>query len=518
MTLATTTNRISYAGNGVTTAFSYPYRHLTSADLVVVETDDDTGEETVKTITTHYTHTGVGSATAGYSSATVTFLSAPATGKTITIYRDPALTQGVDLEENDSLPVNEVEKALDKLTMQMQRQNELTAWALKFPETETPSETRLPIESERASKYLGFNSDGEPIATAGTTDATPISSYMATVVDDETAAAARTTLGIDGASGNIAAGDLASAAIGSLINGGITATTAANALTIALKDASGSDASSTSPVKIPFRNSTATTGTPVVRSVTGALSMVVDSGSTLGHISAVNQYIYVYALDNAGTVELAVCGTRVDERSLQTTTAVGTTGVADSKTTLYSTTARTNVPVRLIARLKSNQAVAGTWATAISEIALDPLSRTKQERSQIIVNSGNGVGATNTVVRRFSTTELTMGSAITYADSAANGGTFTINEDGIYAMEFVDVRSGATMVMGMSLNSNQLTTSPHLITAAHRLAICTTPAADQYGHVSSTRFLQAGDVVRCQVAAANVTDATVRFSICKVAD
>ena len=153
-------------------------------------------------------------------------------------------------------------------------------------------------------------------------------------------------------------------------NIGLTASVAANALTIALKGADGSDPSSTNPVDIVFRNATATTGTPSVVTSTAATSVVVSSGSTLGHVSAVDQYVYVYAINNAGTIELAVCRTFVGNESIVTTTGEGGGGAADSGTVVYSTTARSNVAIQLIGRLKSNQAAAGTWATAIAEISL----------------------------------------------------------------------------------------------------------------------------------------------------
>lgn len=148
-----------------------------------------------------------------------------------------------------------------------------------------------------------------------------------------------------------------------LLNLAISATVAANALTIALKDKAGSDPSAGSPVKIAFRNATETNGTYNLRSVTGALSVVVSSGSTLGHESAIPYPIYVYALDNAGTVELAVSTTLQPQSRIQSTTAEGGAGASDSPSVIYSTTARTNVPIRLIGKLISNQTTAGTWAT-----------------------------------------------------------------------------------------------------------------------------------------------------------
>lgn len=111
MTISSTTNRVSYTGNGVTTAFSFPYKFLVNADLIVYE------DGVVQVITTDYTITGAGDDAGG----TVTFVVAPANGLEIVIVRDPAITQGLDLVENDSLPAESVEDAFDKLTMIAQR-------------------------------------------------------------------------------------------------------------------------------------------------------------------------------------------------------------------------------------------------------------------------------------------------------------------------------------------------------------------------------------------------------------
>lgn len=162
---------------------------------------------------------------------------------------------------------------------------------------------------------------------------------------------------------------------GDIINCALAASVGSSALTVSLKGADGSDPSATNPVYITFRNATSATGTPVTRAVTSALSVVVSSGSTLGHASAVTQYVYVYAIDNAGTVELAVSGQKVfEEGTIVSTTAEGGAGAADSGNVLYSTTARSNIACRLLGRLTSSQATAGTWATAISEISLLPFN------------------------------------------------------------------------------------------------------------------------------------------------
>lgn len=171
----------------------------------------------------------------------------------------------------------------------------------------------------------------------------------------------------------------------SMLNHSLTAAVAASALTIALVGSNGSNASATNPIRISFRSSTAATGTYVARYITAALSTVISSGSTAGHASAIASYLYIYAIDNAGTVELAWSSSIFDEGTRQSTTAEGGAGAATSRTTLYSTTARSNVGIRLIGRFSSTQATAGTWATAIAEISLPPFHSLKSKQPLVTV-------------------------------------------------------------------------------------------------------------------------------------
>ena len=141
----------------------------------------------------------------------------------------------------------------------------------------------------------------------------------------------------------------------------ITASVAANALTVTL-----------SATTLDFRSATLTSGAVVARTIASPISVVVSSGSTLGTVSAVQSRIVVLAIDNAGTVELAVVniagGNDLSETGLISTTAEGGAGAADSASTVYSTTARTNVAYRVVGYVESTQATAGTWATAPSTI------------------------------------------------------------------------------------------------------------------------------------------------------
>lgn len=128
---------------------------------------------------------------------------------------------------------------------------------------------------------------------------------------------------------------------------------------------------SASALSLDFRSATLGSGT--VTRVTGTPSnLVISSGSTLGTTSGVQSDIAVLAINNAGTIELAAANmsglSTLSESSLISTTAEGGAGGADSATTIYSTTARTNVAYRVIGVIRSTQATAGTWATAPSLI------------------------------------------------------------------------------------------------------------------------------------------------------
>jgi len=149
---------------------------------------------------------------------------------------------------------------------------------------------------------------------------------------------------------------------------------AASALTVTLKDKAGNSPSAGSPLKIGFRSATATSGVYVQRTITSATAgatITVPSTATLGFTggSAVN-YAYIYVIDNAGTVELAISGTLFDEGSILSTTVLNTS--SDSIATIYSTTARASVAVRLIGRVKFTLATAGTWDEAGDELSLVP--------------------------------------------------------------------------------------------------------------------------------------------------
>lgn len=162
MTVASTTTKVSYSGNGTTTVFTVPFYFLAAADLRVILRSGAT--ETVQTLTTQYTVTGAGVPSGG----TVTMLAAPASGTTLTILRNVSPTQETDLLPNDRLPAESLETALDKATMLIQQLDEVADRALQYPASDAAVSPTLPAASARASKFLSFDASGNPVATVGT--------------------------------------------------------------------------------------------------------------------------------------------------------------------------------------------------------------------------------------------------------------------------------------------------------------------------------------------------------------
>lgn len=109
-TVLTTSNRVSYTGNGVTTLFTVPYKILAASDLLV------TVNGTTKTLTTHYSVTG-----AGTSSTSITFVAAPANGTAIVISRVRPYAQTRQLRGQGAFTPSTIESALDDMEMQIQQ-------------------------------------------------------------------------------------------------------------------------------------------------------------------------------------------------------------------------------------------------------------------------------------------------------------------------------------------------------------------------------------------------------------
>lgn len=197
MTVSTSTNKVFHNGNSAATIFAYPYRILSSAHLeVYVSTDGSTyALQTEGGAGTYdYTVTGVGDLSGG----SVTFNNPPPTvTQGVLLLRNVPLTQISDYVNGDEFPMDVLEDDLDKAMMCIQQLNEEGTRSLQLPITSTfTNQVPEPV----VSKALFTKADGTGFEWLNVFDlgATAVSAFMATLLDDVTAADARSTLGVDG--------------------------------------------------------------------------------------------------------------------------------------------------------------------------------------------------------------------------------------------------------------------------------------------------------------------------------
>lgn len=207
------------------------------------------------------------------------------------------------------------------------------------------------------------------------------------------------------------------------INLALAASVGSNALTIAIKADDGTDPSATNPVRIPFRNSTLATGTPNWQTLTGATSLTVSSGSTLGAGSGVAFRLWIVAFDDGGTVRVGVIKARngttsvfaFSPRDLTSATAEGGAGGADSSGVFYASAAVTTKAFTVLGSMTwaSGLTTAGTWDAVPTQIQLfEPnmlLPGTVIQENA--VHATTGASTTTTIPFDTSVPQITEGAA-----------------------------------------------------------------------------------------------------------
>ena len=171
--LSSTEFSIQYVPNGVTVTFAFPYMFLAEAQLIVTVTSA-LGVDTIQVLNIDYAVTGEEDPAGG----SITFVTAPVSGTTLTITRIVDITQLIDYIANDDFPAETHEQALDRLTMICQQlASGTTSYgrAIRVPLTE-PAATDLVLPLERGNMVLAFDADGNA-------DTTSLADLIASVVD-----------------------------------------------------------------------------------------------------------------------------------------------------------------------------------------------------------------------------------------------------------------------------------------------------------------------------------------------
>lgn len=191
MAVPNTYTPAQYNCNGSTVAFPFTFGVGATSEIEVILTDAN-GVETILTETTHYTVSAVNN---DYESGgTVTTVATYASGNKITLRINVPLTQDADFVEGAPTLYESFENGLDKLTRIAQQLSEGRERTLIVPKTELASISReIPDAATRASKLLGFDASGEPVAVTEVEGIT-LTSFGNALVSSDDAAEARTIL------------------------------------------------------------------------------------------------------------------------------------------------------------------------------------------------------------------------------------------------------------------------------------------------------------------------------------
>ena len=196
MTLTSTTNKVSYSGNGATVAFSVSFAFWDADDLRVIHRDSD-DVETVWTRGTQYTVTGGDGSTGTVTVSTSPTDYTPASGETLTIKSNLSDIQETDLPRGGELPSDSLEQQMDKMVRLIQQKQENLDRAPKFSETSTVTDIEFPDPS--ASKFIGWNAAATALTNLTLADFSTVSLPLS-IANGGTAAAsastARTSLGL----------------------------------------------------------------------------------------------------------------------------------------------------------------------------------------------------------------------------------------------------------------------------------------------------------------------------------
>lgn len=181
------TPRIAYIATSGQTIFAIPFAFFADEDLDVYVND------ILQTLTTHYTVAGAGAS--DLAARKVTFPVGLTVGDSVVIVRDIAIERTTDFPTSGPLQINSLNTQLDKIFAIMQQITNSIVRTLRLSDSDTTANLTLPAPAARANKFLAFDAAGDPIMATAVT-ATPVSAFMATVLDDASAATARATLGI----------------------------------------------------------------------------------------------------------------------------------------------------------------------------------------------------------------------------------------------------------------------------------------------------------------------------------
>ena len=172
MSLASTTNRVDFTGNGAVDTYSYTFKIIAQTDLRVLVRDesDPNAGDTLLTLTTHYTVTGVGESAGGtvaLVNGNFAWLDADGdlkSGYHLTIRRVRPLTQATDIRNQGTFFPEVHEDSFDHGIMVAQQQQDDIDRSMRLLETVTGVSVVMPVPA--AGQYLRWNDDEDALENA----------------------------------------------------------------------------------------------------------------------------------------------------------------------------------------------------------------------------------------------------------------------------------------------------------------------------------------------------------------
>lgn len=158
MAVSTSTRKQQFTLDGVTAAFTFTFRALTSApsDIKCVVTSGTT--DTDLTYTTDFTV----SVNANGVGGTVTIVVPASWSGTLTVYRDTTNTQESDYDDYNQFPANTLENDLDIRTLLSQEQDEAIDRIVQFPISYSGTASTI-LPTPVADTVLGWNAAGNEL-------------------------------------------------------------------------------------------------------------------------------------------------------------------------------------------------------------------------------------------------------------------------------------------------------------------------------------------------------------------
>ena len=193
--VSTTDTVERFAANGSATTFNFTFRLTDQTEMQALVRADSTGIDTAFELNVDYTLAATNNDFS--SGGTLTTTDTLASGNTLILHREAKRTQTVNLIQGQAMPAEATETTFDKQTLAIQDIDKDLLFVPGFPKGDPAAALGdWPSSIDRAGRAAAFDSTtGAPTAIDLTTGVT-VTAFAETYLDDTTASATRTTLGL----------------------------------------------------------------------------------------------------------------------------------------------------------------------------------------------------------------------------------------------------------------------------------------------------------------------------------